>query len=430
MRRNVARTVTAPLAPVAALFAHVAAAPQEEPPNARETEALVEEFVGLRESVPKERAPRRDPRSASRSFRPLDAKAEVKWRKEIAKLWEKGPELEKKSGRHFLWEDDERGLYIVGGRTRNPKALLIGMHGGGAGSGDAGSAASAYDSACSKLGWVGVFPEVLEKTEHGWTDSGTEEFVIELAERARRTFGVDADHVFFSGHSMGGYGTWTLGGHHSDLVAALAPSAGAPTPIMDRDGTFVDVIEGVVPNLRNVPMVIYQSGGDPNVPPEANDVAVKKLGEARERWGGYDFEYWRVEGRGHDLPPGGMEALLEKVASRSRATHPDTIVWQPTLDWKRQMHWLFWEHPVPNAIVEARLDREANTVRITADADTTGLWVLLDAGVLDLERDVVVEVGGKETFRGRAQPELAALVLTASTGDPGRTFVARVPVHP
>ena len=71
---------------------------------------------------------------------------------------------------------------------------------------------------------------------------------------------------------MGGYGTWTLGAHHADRVAALAASAGAPTPITGPSGKYEDVEIGVIPSLRNVPIVIYQSDDDPNVPPAANEI--------------------------------------------------------------------------------------------------------------------------------------------------------------
>jgi len=406
-----------------------ATAQDVEPPSGREVDDLVEELFALREYEAEERA-RTDAIVARLALLdPLDAKAEKKWRKELLELWEDGPTLPKKSGEHHFFDDD-RGRYFIDGRTRKPEGLLLGMHGGGQGSGDAANSRSAYANAADSLDLVAIFPEVLVKTEHGWTDSGTEEFVIELVERARRTFEVPPDKVFFSGHSMGGYGSWTLGGHHADLVAAIAPSAGAPTIVRDYDENIIGVIEGVIPNLRNVPVRVYQSGDDRNVPPIANDTAVEELGKAAERWGGYDYEYWRVDGRGHDLPPGGTKALLEKVIDFEREPHPDRVVWQPTLAWKRDFYWLWWEAPRVNAIVDARLDREANAIDVRVEGDATGLCVQLSDGVVDLDREVVVSLNGAEGFRGEVEPSLAVLAVTARTGDPGRTFVARAPLAP
>src|SRR5204862_5764071 len=96
----------------------------------------------------------------------------------VLKRWTKGRELDKKNGQAFFWEKEKRGLYIVGGETKKPKALAICMHGGGAGEGEAASAQAGYEDALRGLGWLAIYPEVLEKTEHGWTDSGTEEFVL------------------------------------------------------------------------------------------------------------------------------------------------------------------------------------------------------------------------------------------------------------
>jgi pimeloyl-ACP methyl ester carboxylesterase len=80
-------------------------------------------------------------------------------------------------------------------------------------------------------------------------------------ERARRTWKIDPDRVYLCGHSMGGYGSWTLGAHHADQIAAIAPSAGAPTPFMDGSGKVTGISSGIVPNLRNVLVRIYLATG-------------------------------------------------------------------------------------------------------------------------------------------------------------------------
>ncbi|MEO0479953.1 MAG: hypothetical protein AAF196_10765 [Planctomycetota bacterium] len=357
-----------------------------------------------------------------------------KWRKAIEKHWLRdGPRLERNGDnwyfeqRFFGDESAERGRYIVGGETKRPRGLLISMHGGGAGSGDAGGAHNAYSSAASRLGLVSISPEVLDKTEYGWTDSGSEEFVLDLVDAAIRTWKIDPNRVYFAGHSMGGYGSWTLGAHHADRVAGLAPSAGAPTPILERGSDRVlDVEEGIIPNLRNTRIAIFQSIDDPRVPPEPNQRAVELLGEAQERWGGYDFEYWEVDGRGHGLPPGGTVELLKKVVESERNVLPERITWQPTLSWKRQFYWLHWEQPVPNAILQ--IDRNGNTVSIESENELRGLELLIDERLFDLEQEIVIEVNGEETFRGHAQRTLGSLLKTSLHPDEHLQFTARVPV--
>jgi dienelactone hydrolase len=399
----------------------------DDPPDAKRQRVLCERFLELGpRAVGEARAEQRRILAELALLPPLDAKAEAKWREELLELWAEGPELEKR-GRNHLFEDD-RGLYYVGGRTKKPVGLLIGMHGGGVGQGDASAMASLMDSPAGGEKWVAIFPEVLEKTEHGWTTSGTEEFVLELVDRARRTFDVDPDRVYFSGHSMGGFGTWTLGAHHADQVAGLAASAGAPTPILDpRTHQPVDIDWGVIPNLRNVRLVAYQSLDDPQVPPDANQLAARQVAAAREKWGGYGgFEYWEVTGHGHDAPPGGYEALFEKISGAVRDPRPTKVIWQPVLSWKRQFYWLHWEQPPEGAVLVAELDREANEVRLECDRPVEGLSLLLGPDLLDLRSEVVVRLNGQVLRRAvPPPPSLAALLETGVTGDPGRTYAVR-----
>ena len=86
------------------------------------------------------------------------------WSKRFERQQSKLRKLEKKGGRFHWWEDDERGFYIVSGETKRPKGLFIGLHGGGVGSGDAETSNSAYGNAAGRLDWLGIHPEVLEKS--------------------------------------------------------------------------------------------------------------------------------------------------------------------------------------------------------------------------------------------------------------------------
>jgi pimeloyl-ACP methyl ester carboxylesterase len=411
---------------VLAVLAHPAAARQELLSTSAQ-KALTEAYLAADWTSPEGRAERR---RILRELEPvvLTPSAAASSVKSVLKRWEKGRELEKSSGPAHFWEDEERGFFIVGGETKKPKALAICMHGGGVGSGDAWSAHGAYEPTLRALDWLAIYPEVLEKTECGWTDAGTEEWILTLIDCARRTWKLDPDRVYLCGHSMGGYGSWTLGAHHADQLAAVAPSAGGPTPFMDKGGKVIDISDGVVPNLRNLAIRIYQSDDDVQVPPDANRFAHVRLQEAKERWGGYDFEYWEVTGRGHGSPPGGYEAHLAKIAEIERTTHPDTVVWQPTLDWKWQSYWLWWDEPVKNALVFARADRAKNEVRVTCDKDTRGLYVLVDEELLDPKKELAVFLNEGEVFRGLARPSLATVVSTGARGDPELVYTSRIPL--
>lgn len=404
---------------------------QDAPPSSKEQLKLVEAYVDLDSKTREGRAAQLEILAQLAAVPGPSASDAKSWAKKIDKLRKQLPTFEKKSGRRHWWEEEERGLYIVGGETKKPKGLFIGMHGGGVGSGDAGSSASTYGSAVGKLDWVGIFPEVLEKTEHGWTDSGTEEWIVDMVDAALRTWKIDPDRVYFGGHSMGGYGTWVLGAHHADRVAGLAASAGAPSPYYDREGNVVGIMDGVIPNLRNVPLVVFQSIDDERVPPDVNQYAAKEVEKARETWGGYDkFDYWEVDGYGHGLPNKGAIELLERVEGERRVAHPDKITWQPSLPWKRQFYWLFWEVPDKRSVVVAELDRSANAIAVEVTGPAEGLCVLLSADVVDMKKPVRVTLGGEVVFEGVPEPDFPTFVMTAAGGDPERTYLARVPLVP
>jgi pimeloyl-ACP methyl ester carboxylesterase len=428
--RRVRATLFAPLAALALLAftgATGAALGETDSPSKKECKELIQAYLaigGRSEAGLAERADIRKRLAGVELTRKSDLKS---WRKHLLKTWASGPELETESV-NYLWPDARRGKYLIGGELKKPGALAICMHGGGLGSGEASSAKAGYEAAMVEMGWLAVYPEVLEKTECGWTDAGTEEFVLELVDRALRTWDIDHDRVYLVGHSMGGYGSWTLGAHHADRVAALGPSAGGPSPLLGPDGQARDIVPGVIPSLRNVPLVIYQSADDPKVPPDANRVAVKKLEEARARWGGFDFEYWEVNGRGHGAPPGGYVAHLQKIAAFERGPLPTKVVWQPELAWKQQFYWLWWEKPRAKVVLEAEIDRESGTCDVRADKAAYGVSLLLNEELVDMKRELLVRFNGKEVWRGVPARSLDVLVSTAVHGDERLMFEARIQV--
>jgi hypothetical protein len=389
------------------------------PPRGKALEALVEEYLEAPFAKRQQILERVD-----REVGPLGAQeAKSLARAVLEAAIERGPRLGKGGTQMFF--PDGRGKYIQQGKPG--KVLFVGLHGGGAGAGEAESAAGSMGGG----GWWWLFPEVLEKTEHGWTDSGTEEFVMELIDAAKRGGKVDPNRIYVTGHSMGGYGTWTLGAHHADVFAGAAAYAGAPTCLRrsPTDPAIVAVQPGILPSFFRLPLHVYQSGDDRNVPPESNDFALAALGEWKAKWPtGFKFRYDRVEGRGHAAPAEGYLPSLKWLAEHARDPRPARFLWQPVLSWKRQMYWAYWARPELDALLECAMAPD-NVVEITVhegSVDLTGFSVLLGPPHVDVERDVVVRVNGKERFRGRAQRRLSTLLLTAVRCDPDLLFDARL----
>jgi len=401
--------------------------PQEKAPNLRETRKLVNEFFSLNFQEEPEAQRGLEIVQQLDSF-PLDTSSKKKrWRKDLLKIASKRSELTKKAGEYWTWEEEGRGRFIIGGETKKPKALLISFHGGGIGSADARGSFGNHNAPAKKLGWLAIFPQALEATEYGWTDSGTEEWVLGLMESALRTWDIPHDQVFFGGHSMGGYGTWVLGAHHADRLAAAAPSAGAPTPVYNYQKELIDIQEGVIPNVRNLPMVVFQSLDDLQVPPDINQFAVQRVTEACEKWGGYsDFTYWEVNGVGHGAPPGGSIAQLEKIKPFSRIPFPKKLVWQPALDWKRRWYWLYWPQPRLGETMIVRMETDSNSIFVESNTKPMGLQIFLPGELFNLKNEVTVFYNKKEIWKGKGEPTLGSLLLSSTYGDEQMLLDSRI----
>ena len=93
---------------------------------------------------------------------------------------------------------------------------------------------------------------------------------------------VDADHVYLTGLSMGGFGTWDLAALHPDRFAAIAPMCGGSDP-------------AVADRLKNIPIWIFHGDADTSVPVKRSDdmfAALQKVGA--------DVKFTKYPGVGHD----------------------------------------------------------------------------------------------------------------------------------
>ncbi|MHC4549654.1 MAG: alpha/beta fold hydrolase [Planctomycetota bacterium] len=354
-----------------------------------------------------------------------------KWKPKLLKLAHRnGRKLAKKGMNYFYGKKEKRGKYLVGGAS-GKGGLVIALHGGGEGAGDAGSAHGTFSPIASKHRCICISPEVLEKTERGWTTSGTEEFVLALIEAAKRTWRkIPHDRIYMVGHSMGGYGSWTIGAHHADLFAGLGPYAGAPTPYTVDGAPYSEVVgieDGVLPSLRNVALHVYQSLDDKQVPPAPNVFAAKQLVELKQEHGGYNYKYVEVNGRGHGAPPGGHKQGFKWLYQFTRDTRPKYLLWQPVLSYKRMFYWVWWERPAPKATVKVEIVKPNEIEIDLAGESRQGFKIFLDNKLVDLSREVVVREGSEEIFRGAVPYTLSTMLMTvAEKYDSEMIFPARI----
>lgn len=355
-----------------------------------------------------------------------------------------GPKLKKAGSDYFYDEKTKKGLYMVA-RGKKGGGLLIAMHGGGEGSGDAGSAFGVW-SAATKAGFTVVAPEVMKKVSSAWNEQPEEQMVLQMIDAAKRTFELDPDRICLAGHSMGGDASWMLGGRNADLLAACAPLAGSVMPYM-RVGTknrletplsdYEGLMEGVIPNLMHVRYHIHHSDDDRNEAIHPDDIATGYLRRLQKLFGDryetrYQFRYDRVSGNGHALPrprkgrgddPGilGVPDIIKWLGAQRRVSYPKEIVWETWWPWKRQMYWLFHHEPKSawrfhaKVVGKNHLDVTATTKPAPGRTEPKeiDLRLLLSPEMVDFERPLKVTSGDAVLYEGKIERSVWALLVTA-----------------
>ncbi|WP_295128125.1 PHB depolymerase family esterase [uncultured Chitinophaga sp.] len=140
------------------------------------------------------------------------------------------------------------------GGSRKDAALFLSVHGAGV---EAIGQAKAYQS----KDW-GTLVAATNRRPRGfnWEDWGRLD-ALEVLDIARNKFQPDPQHIYLTGHSMGGHGTWFLGATYPDKWAAIAPCAGYPT--LKGYGSA----DGLIPDSASSPMeqMLLRSGNQSDV---------------------------------------------------------------------------------------------------------------------------------------------------------------------
>lgn len=160
--------------------------------------------------------------------------------------------------------------------------LVIALHGMG---GDENSYFQAYAQGAFKVeaekhGYIVACPKGRKPASMYIGDA--EKDVMDVIAEMRRDYNIDPDRIYLTGHSMGGYGTWSVAINHPDVFAALAPvSGGANNP-------------AAMSKIAHIPQLVVHGDNDPTVPVERSRVMVaagKKLGA--------EIKYIEVPGGDH-----------------------------------------------------------------------------------------------------------------------------------
>jgi dienelactone hydrolase len=142
--------------------------------------------------------------------------------------------------------------------------------------------------------------------------------VLRCLDEAKRLLSIDADRVYLTGDSMGGWGTWNVASRHPDVFAAIAPVFGGVdyhSELTEEQLAALDPVErfwqdkrsswSMADSLINLPVYVHHGDRDTAVNVEWSRYGVRML----QRWG-YNVRYHEYPGKVHEaLGPGGNGEL-------------------------------------------------------------------------------------------------------------------------
>lgn len=398
---------------------------REEPPSSVDKRKRIKELIKKFFSIPQENYKEREAVLDELSrLEPLSKKDVLSFKKQIFKEVMKGPKATYQGGKGKLNSKLYPGTYYISvPRLRSARyPLLIGLHGGGAGVGDGRTAAQKWSMA-ARQGAICVFPTVIKKEATAWNKEREEKYVMALIEEMKRTFPIDTNRIYLVGHSMGGYGTWSIGTHYADVFAGLSPCAGGIFVMVGGGGSGVTLARGTVINLKNTPIYFYHGADDPRVPPTSDRKAAEVLKELKEKYGPYDYVYKEYNGIGHGLPPGGLGPIIKWLFQKKRNPYPKMVIWEPSRAYKSLFWWIKNRGGVSQIVAEYNKSKN----EITIEGPSSGFSIYLNDKMLNLNRPIRVVINGQEAFNDYANYSVAALLDSiADKRDTEQFFYAKI----
>ncbi|MBS1787090.1 MAG: prolyl oligopeptidase family serine peptidase [Acidobacteria bacterium] len=162
--------------------------------------------------------------------------------------------------------------------------LVVALHGMG---GDENSFFASYNNGEIKRiaearGYLVVCPKGRGPASMYMGSAETD--VIDVLNAMKRDYSIDDDRVYLMGHSMGGYGSWSVAVNNPDLFAAIAPISGGGQPLVMMN----------LKKIAHVPWIVIHGDKDPTVSVEESRKMVKAGKEL-----GIEIKYIEVPGGNH-----------------------------------------------------------------------------------------------------------------------------------
>lgn len=296
-----------------------------------------------------------------------------------------------------------------------PTPVLVGLNG----------LSEGWETAAALRGYFTLYPWNIE----AWQDPRTADIVWEQLWGLSRRANIDFDRLYCTGSSVGGHATWIAGVAGTDGWAALLPVSGSPGRVL------VAMSEVYLANMHDLPCRATVGAQDDDI------LAMARRGQGVAKRLGAPAQLDVLEKRGHESFDDLAESLLAWSSELKRARYPAKLDFYGGLDMGRRHYWV---EALADGTSAKELKIEASTKYVTRripafpfhvqaevkgqevsihEKDVKEIRVGLADGMLDLEKEVVLRINGKQAWKG--VPGRSVKVLLESSArrmDRLRTF--------
>ncbi|NQV33392.1 MAG: hypothetical protein HQ515_11925 [Phycisphaeraceae bacterium] len=334
-------------------------------------------------------------------------------------------------------------FYFMGkGDLQGKRPLFIALHGGGSAG---GRAPSPHGWSVNTREWAAqtrlsarvyptdalyFVPRMADDNDGRWYYHYCQDAYDKVVRAAILHHQVDPNRVYLIGISEGAYTAYRMGAFMADRWAGAGSMAGGE-PLRNAPPE----------NMRN--LAFRADIGE-------KDTMFDRIG-LNQRYGqalenlkqndpdGYVYKINVQAGRGHGIDYKPCPAWLTQY---QRNPWPSRVTWKVIKVHGRRkglFYWLAMDQD-PNAwpcLIDARIDRETNTVRITVEKEEqdgkrspthdVALRLYLNDDLLDLDKPVRVVRNGKDLFNGTVSRRIDVMMKSlAERGDPSYVFPVQI----
>lgn len=278
----------------------------------------------------------------------------------------------------------------------------------------------------SRHGYIVIAPKWGKLGQRAYGYGANEHFAVLGALRdACRRFSIDTDHVYLSGHSMGGDAAWDIGLAHPDLWAGVIP-------VVAQSEKFTD---HYWENAKYVPLYIVAG--------ELDGDKLDKNATNLDRYmtGRYETTYVEYKGRGHEHFSDEVLRLFDWMPRHRRDFFPKAFECRTMRESDNFFWWIELDEMPENVVVDPlQWDKRGKramqvSAKVTANngiivrtgAQRVTVWLAPE--FIDMTRPIEINVNGSRLGSAGAGIEgnLAVILEDVRTrGDRQHPFWARV----